>query len=66
MSVSDQMRSDTPAAIAGVRLIPAWPSGLTGDLGLVDSIRPLLEAHLDDPDEQIRRHVREVLEGSSG
>lgn len=37
--------------------------GLTGDLELTETIRPLLEAHLDDPDVQIRRHVRETLDG---
>jgi HEAT repeat protein len=37
--------------------------GLTYDLELADTIRPLLEAHSDDTDEQIRRHVEEILGG---
>lgn len=38
--------------------------GLTNDLELADTIRPLLEAHLNDTDEQIRRHVRKILDGA--
>lgn len=37
--------------------------GLVGDFGLIDEIRPLLEEHLTDPDEQIRRYCREALDG---
>lgn len=37
--------------------------GLVGDFGLVDEIRPLLDAHLTDPDEQIRRYCRDALDG---
>jgi HEAT repeat protein len=36
--------------------------GLSDDLDSTPEIRRLLEAHLDDPDEQIRRHLRQALE----
>ncbi len=35
--------------------------GLTVDLDLGEEVRPVLEAHLSDADEQIRRHVGSVL-----
>lgn len=37
--------------------------GLVYDLGLVEEIRPLLEAHLSDSDEQISIFARKALDG---
>jgi HEAT repeat protein len=40
--------------------------GLVMDLGLAAEIRATLEAHLEDPDEKIRRYVTEELEVLDG
>lgn len=40
--------------------------GLVGDLGLLDEIRSLLEAHLTDPDDQIRSYCQRALDGEEG
>jgi hypothetical protein len=46
---------------AGVRAYALM--GLVYDLGYVEEIRPLLEAHLSDSDDQIRVLARKVLDG---
>ncbi|MGH1490668.1 MAG: hypothetical protein ACRBK7_14975, partial [Acidimicrobiales bacterium] len=54
-----KMAGDADAEVRAYALM-----GLTYDLGLTDQIRPLLEAHLVDPDEKIREHARNVLDGT--